>query len=146
MGAISSLFSFLSKFYLLSCLSVSSSFPLMPRQIDVWAVSNKTFVLLSNTLLHSTTEFPFIVLAFYSLRSETLKRVNGDATRALCRLRKYLSEALYISFQAIKDVRSHIYLLCNVILFVGCTKCVASCFVFMLNLRNVCSLVSGFPI
>ena len=77
----------------MSCLKVSSSFPPMPRQIDVWTVSNLTFVLLSFKLLHSTTEVPFIVLAIYSLRSGTLKRVNGDATRAVCRLRKDVSEA-----------------------------------------------------
>ena len=67
----------------------------MPRLIEVWTVYNLTFVLLRFKLLHSTTEVPFIVLAIYSLRSGTLKRVNGDATRALCRLRKYVSEALY---------------------------------------------------
>ena len=98
----------------------------MPRQIDVWEVSNLTFVLLSYTLLHSTTTVPFIVLAIYSLRSGTLKRVNGDATRAVCRLRKDVSETLYMPFQAITDVRSHIYLLCDVILLVGYTMCVAS--------------------
>ena len=79
----------------MSCLKVSSNFPHMPMQIDVWTVSNLTFVLLSFKLLHSTTEVPFIVLAIYSLRSGTLKRVNGDATRAVCRLRKDVSEALY---------------------------------------------------
>ena len=81
--------------YSMSCHNVSSSFPPMPRQIEVWTVSNLTFVLLSFKLLHSTTEVPFIVLAIYSLRSGTLKRVNGDATRAVCRLRKDVSEALY---------------------------------------------------
>ena len=67
----------------------------MLRQIEVWIVSNLTVVLLSFKLLHSTTEVPFIVLAIYSLLSGTLKRVNGDATRAVCRLRKDVSEALY---------------------------------------------------
>ena len=67
----------------------------MPRQIEVWPVSNLTFELLSLILLHSTTEVPFIVLAIYSLRSVTLKRVNGDATMAVCRLRKGVSESLY---------------------------------------------------
>ena len=67
----------------------------MPRQIEIWTVSNLTFVLLSFKLLHSMTEVPFIVLAIYSLRSRTLKRVNGDATRAVCRLCKDVSEALY---------------------------------------------------
>ena len=81
--------------YSMSCHNVSNSFPPMPRQIEVWTVSNLTFVLLSFKLLHSTTEVPFIVLAIYSLRSGTLKRVNGDATRAVCRLRKDVSEALY---------------------------------------------------
>jgi len=79
----------------MSCFNVSSSFPPMPRQIEVWAVSNLTFVLQSFTLLHSTTEISFIVLAIYSLRSGTLKRVNGDATRAVSRLLKDVSEALY---------------------------------------------------
>ena len=79
----------------MSCLKVSSSFPPMPRQLDVWTVSNFTVVLLSFKLLHSKTEVPFTVLAIYSLRSGTLKRVNGDATRAVCRLRIDVSEALY---------------------------------------------------
>jgi hypothetical protein len=67
----------------------------MPRQIEVWAVSNLTFVLHSFTLLHSTTEISFIVLVIYSLRPGTQKSVNGDATRAVCRLHKDVSEALY---------------------------------------------------
>ena len=100
--------------YSMSCLNVSSSFPTMPRHIEVWTVSNLTFLLLSFKLLHSTTEVPFIMLAIYFLRSGTLKRVNGDATRTVCRLRKYVSEA-------IQDVRSHTYLLCSIILYVGYT-------------------------
>jgi len=79
----------------MSFLKISSNFPPMPRPIDVWALSNLTFVLLSYTLLHSTTEVPFIILAIYSLRSATLKRVNGGAMTAVCRLRKDVSEALY---------------------------------------------------
>ena len=67
----------------------------MPRQIELWTVYHLAFVLPSFKLLHSTTEVPFIVLAIYSQRSGTLKRVNGDATRAVCRLRKDVSEALY---------------------------------------------------
>jgi len=67
----------------------------MSRPIEVWAVSNITLVLLSYTLLHSTTEVPFIELAIYSLRAGILKRVTGDAMRAVCRLRKDISEALY---------------------------------------------------
>jgi len=67
----------------------------MSRPIEVWAVSNITLVLLSYTLLHSTTEVPLIVLAIYSLRAGILKRVNGDAKRAVCRLNKDVSEALY---------------------------------------------------
>ena len=35
------------------------------------------------------------MLALCSRRSVTLKRVNGDATSAVCRLRKYVSEALH---------------------------------------------------
>ena len=111
----------------ISCLNVSSSFPPMPRQIDVWTVSNLTFVLLSFKLLHSTTEVPFIVFAIYSLRSGTLKRVNGDATRDVCRLRKDVSEALYaIPCDKRRSFAYRLDLLCSVILFVGCTMCVAS--------------------
>ena len=111
----------------MSCLKVSSSFPPMPRQIDVWRVSNLTFVLLSFKLLHSTTEVPFIVLAIYSLRSGTLKRVNGDATRAVCRLRKDVSEALYaIPCDKRRSFAYSLDLLCSVIRFVGRTMYVAS--------------------
>ena len=35
------------------------------------------------------------MLALYSRRSVTLKRANGDATSAVCRLRKYVSEAVH---------------------------------------------------
>ena len=111
----------------ISCLNVSSSFPPMPRQIDVWTVSNLTFVLLSFKLLHSTIKVPFIVFAIYSLRSGTLKRVNGDATRDVCRLRKDVSEALYaIPCDKRLSFAYRLDLLCCVILFVGCTMCVAS--------------------
>ena len=72
-----------------------SSFPPVPLQIEVWAVSNLTFVLLSFAILHSTTEVPFIFLVHYFRRSDTLKRVNGDATSAVCRLGKYVSVALH---------------------------------------------------
>ena len=97
----------------------------MSRHIEIWAVSNLTFVLLSITLLHSTTEVPFIVMAIYSLQSETLKRVSGDATRVCSGCAKmYLKH--YMPSQAIKDVRSHRDVLCNVILCVGCSICVAS--------------------
>ena len=111
----------------MSCLKVSSSFPPMPRQIDVWTVSNLTFVLLSFKLLHSTTEVPFIVLAIYSLRSGTLKRVNGDPTRAVCRLRKDVSEALYaIPCDKRCSFAYSLDLLCSVIRFIGRRMCVAS--------------------
>ena len=111
----------------MSCLNVSSSFPPMPRQRYVWTVSNLTFVLLSFKLRHSTTEVPFIVLAIYSLRSGTQKRINGDATRAVCRLRKDVSEALYaIPCDKRRSFAYRLDLLCSVILFVGCTMCVAS--------------------
>ena len=111
----------------MSCLKVSSSFPPIPRQIDVWTVSNFTFVLLSFKLLHSTTEVPFTVLAIYSLRSGTLKRVNGDATRAVCRLRIDVSEALYaIPCDKRRSFAYSLDLLCSVIRFVGRTMCVAS--------------------
>ena len=73
--------------YLMSYLKIPSSFPPMPRQIEVSAVFNLTFVLLNYTLLHPKTEVPFIVFSIYSLRSGTLKHVNGDADRAVCRLR-----------------------------------------------------------
>ena len=59
----------------------------MDMQIDVWAVSNLTVVLLSNAILNITTEVMLKVLAFYSLRHGTLRRRNGDATSAVCRLR-----------------------------------------------------------
>ena len=112
---------------LLSCLNVSSSFPPMPRQIDVWTVYNLTFVLLIFKLLHSTTEVPFIVLAIYSLRSGTLKRVNGYATRAICRLHKDVSEALYaIPRDKRRSFAYSLDLLCSVIRFVGRTMYVAS--------------------
>ena len=42
-----------------------SSFPPVPLQIEVWAVSNLTFALLSFAILHSTTEVPFTFLALY---------------------------------------------------------------------------------
>ena len=67
----------------------------MRMEIEVWAVSNLTFVLLCFTILNLTIEVPFKVLALYSLRYGTLKRGNGDATYAVCRLRKGVSEALY---------------------------------------------------
>ena len=50
-----------------------------------WAVYNLTFALLGFALPHSTTEVPYILLALYSLRSGTLKRVNDDATSAVCK-------------------------------------------------------------
>ena len=37
----------------------------------------------------------FIELAIYCLRAGILKRVNRDAMRAVCRLNKDISEALY---------------------------------------------------
>ena len=50
-----------------------SSFPPMPLQIEFWAVSNLTFVLMSVIIqLSSTTEIRFKLLALYSLRSGTL--------------------------------------------------------------------------
>ena len=111
----------------MSCLNVSSSFPPMPGQIDVWTVSNLTFVLLSFKLLHSTTEVPFIVLAICSLRSGTLKRVNGYATWAVCRLRKDVSEALYaIPCYKRRSFAYRLDLPCSVIFCVGCTMCVLS--------------------
>jgi hypothetical protein len=76
-------------------VNVSSSFPPMRMQIEVWAVSNLTFVVLSFTILNLVTEIPFKVLALCSLRYGTLKRGNGDATSAVCRLRKDVSDALY---------------------------------------------------
>ena len=79
----------------MSCLNASSRFIPMPRQIDVWAVSNLTFVMLSFTQLQSQTELPSIVLVLYSLLYGTLKRVNADATSVVCKLCKVVSEALY---------------------------------------------------
>ena len=109
----------------MSCLNVSSSFPPLSRQIEVWAVYNLTFELLSFKLLHSTTEVPSIVLAIYSLRSGTVKRVSGDATRVCAGCAKMYMKH-YMPSQAIKDVRSHTDLLCNVILCGGFIICVAS--------------------
>jgi hypothetical protein len=60
-------------------VNVSSSVPTMRMQIDVCAVSNLTFVLLSFTILNLTTEVPFKMLALYSLRYGTLKHGNGEA-------------------------------------------------------------------
>ena len=60
-------------------VNVSSSFPPMRMQIEVWAVSNLTFVLLSFTILNLTIEVPLKVLALYSLRYGTLKNGNGEA-------------------------------------------------------------------
>ena len=78
-----------------------SRFPPVPLQIEVWAVSNLTFVLLSFAILHSTIEVPFIVLVLYFHRSDTLKRVNGDATIAVCRQGKYVSVALHATANCI---------------------------------------------
>ena len=73
----------------------------MPKQIDVWSVSNLTFVMLSFTQLHSQTEVPSIVSALCSLLYGTLKRVNGDATSVVCKLRKDVSEAVYAISNAV---------------------------------------------
>ena len=68
----------------------------MPKQIEVWAVSNLTFVLLSFAIIYTLNDRSSVqTLALYSCRSVTLKRVNGDATSAVCRLRKYVSQALH---------------------------------------------------
>ena len=68
----------------------------MPMQIEVWTVSNLTFVLLSFAVIYTLNARSSVqMLALYPHRSVTLKRVNGDATSAVCRLRKYVSEALH---------------------------------------------------
>ena len=54
----------------------------MRMQIEVWAVSNLTFILLTFTILNLTTEVPFKVLALYSLRYGTLRYGNGEAMHA----------------------------------------------------------------
>ena len=59
----------------------------MHMQIHVWAVSNLTVILLSYAILNLTREVQLKVLAFYSLRYGTIKRGNGDATSAVCKLR-----------------------------------------------------------
>ena len=51
----------------------------MRMQIEVRAVSNLTFVLLSFTILNLTIEVPFKVSALYSLRYGTLKHGNSEA-------------------------------------------------------------------
>ena len=82
-----------------------SSFPPMRVQIEVWAVSNLTFILLSFTKQNSTTEFQFKVLTLYSLRYVTLKRVKSVATSAVCRLRKdYLKH--YMLFKTLCITRN----------------------------------------
>ena len=48
----------------------------MPMQIELWPVYNLAIVLVSFTILHLTTEIPFKMLALYSLRYGTLKRVT----------------------------------------------------------------------
>ena len=89
----------------LRCVVDVSSFPPTRVQIEVWAVSNVTFILLSFTILNSTTEFQFKVLALYSLRYGTLQRVYGVATSAVCRLRKdYLKH--YMLFKTIYITRN----------------------------------------
>ena len=86
-----------------------SSFPPVPLQIEVWAVSNLSFVLLSFAILHSTTEVPFIILVLYFRRSDTLKRVNGDATSAVCRLGKCVSLKHYMRFQTVYEYTKWLY-------------------------------------
>ena len=76
-------------------INVASSSPPMHMQIDVWPVSNLTVILLSYAILNLTREVQMKVLAFYSLRYGTIKRGNGDATSAVCRLRSDVSEVLY---------------------------------------------------
>ena len=96
------------------------------------------------------------MLALYSRRYVILKRVSGDATCAVWRLRNHASEALHaipnfcmntrnactqrnetkavvksntcrrsVWGGVIQDIRSHKDLLCNAILFVGRSVCVA---------------------
>ena len=82
------------------------------------------------------------MLALYSRRSVILKRVSGDATSAICRLRNHASEALHAipNFLSIHEMlvrnamkqklllnQIHVVedLLWNAILFVGRSVCVA---------------------
>ena len=82
------------------------------------------------------------MLALYSRRSVILKRVSGDATSAVCRLRNHASEALHAipNFLSIHEMlvrnamkqklllnQIHVVedLLWNAILFVGRSVCVA---------------------
>ena len=64
-------------------------YPPVLMQIEVWAVSNLTFVLLSFAIQHTPNDSS-------SVQSVgTLKHINGDDTTAVCRLRKFVSEALH---------------------------------------------------
>ena len=82
------------------------------------------------------------MLPLYSRRSVILKRVSGDATSAVCRLRNHASEALHAipNFLSIHEMlvrnamkqklllnQIHVVedLLWNAILFVGRSVCVA---------------------
>ena len=87
-------------------INVSSSFPTLHLQIEVKAISNLAVVLLSFIILNLTTEVQLKVLALYLLRYGTLKRGNGDATSAVCRLRWDVSEALYAIPSSLYDTKS----------------------------------------
>ena len=79
-------------------INVSSSFPPLHMQIEVWAVSNLTVVLLSFTILNLTTEVQLKVFALYSLRYGTLKREMATP-RVLCAGCAKMFLKFYMPFQ-----------------------------------------------
>ena len=79
----------------------------MPRQIEVWAVSNLTFVLLSvTTLLLSMTEVTVKGLTLKSLRSGTLNVVTATQRMMYVGCAKMCMK-LYMSLQTIHVTRNN---------------------------------------
>ena len=73
-------------------------------KIEVWAVSNLTFVLLNFIILHSTTDVPFKIVVTplcAILKSKTCQQRHHSS--AACRLRKDVSEVL----QSITNTLQH---------------------------------------
>ena len=74
----------------MSCVNVSSSFPPMPRQIDVWTVSNLTFVLLPDTYSESASNYYTQRQKFPSLQTRLLQfpplqyRKQGHSQTSAC--------------------------------------------------------------
>ena len=75
-------------------------------QIEVWALSNLTFVLMSVTILFlATTEVPFKVLALYSLPSGTLNVLTATP-RVLCAGCAKMCLKHYMQFQTLFVTRN----------------------------------------